>query len=131
MNEEEAFEAALIANPRDVVGRLAFADWCDEHDQAARARYLRQIRIRKFALLVSKCGPGATRPAPQLPVRVTKWWAPSLGDTDRSRLRVNIWLERIKSGWWFNRRFFIKSIEERAAYLGITGQHYQIYRLGL
>jgi uncharacterized protein (TIGR02996 family) len=41
MSEEAAFLTALKANPADDTARLVFADWLDEHNQAAKAAYLR------------------------------------------------------------------------------------------
>ena len=36
-----AFLAAIIANPKDDLTRLVFADWLDEHDESERAEFIR------------------------------------------------------------------------------------------
>ena len=41
MDEEQALVAAIRADPNDNTLRLAFADWLDEHDQPAKAEFLR------------------------------------------------------------------------------------------
>ncbi|MBN9122735.1 MAG: ribosomal protein L7/L12 [Planctomycetes bacterium] len=43
MSEEAAFLAALRANPADDTTRLVYADWLDEHGEAAKAEYLRLV----------------------------------------------------------------------------------------
>jgi len=43
MSEESAFLAALKANPADDIVRLVYADWLDEHDEHAKAEYLRAV----------------------------------------------------------------------------------------
>lgn len=43
MSDEAAFLAALKANPADDTTRLVYADWLDEHGEAAKAEYLRLI----------------------------------------------------------------------------------------
>lgn len=47
MNDEDAFQAALDANPSDHVTRLVFADWLDERSdvRAAGYRALGTLRI--------------------------------------------------------------------------------------
>ncbi len=53
MTDREAFIAAIAANPRDDVPRLVFADWLDEHGEAARAGFIRdQVHLAKL-------GPGS------------------------------------------------------------------------
>ncbi|VTR96235.1 Leucine-rich repeat-containing protein typical subtype OS=Herpetosiphon aurantiacus (strain ATCC 23779 / DSM 785) GN=Haur_4051 PE=4 SV=1: LRR_6: LRR_6: LRR_6 [Gemmata massiliana] len=39
--EKRALLAAIGANPDEDTPRLAFADWCDEHDEPERARFIR------------------------------------------------------------------------------------------
>jgi uncharacterized protein (TIGR02996 family) len=41
MSAEEAFLAALRANPADDTARLVYADWLDDRDESAKAEYLR------------------------------------------------------------------------------------------
>jgi uncharacterized protein (TIGR02996 family) len=41
MSDEDALLAAIAANPDEDTPRLAYADWCDEHDQPARAEFIR------------------------------------------------------------------------------------------
>ncbi|QJX01043.1 ribosomal protein L7/L12 [Frigoriglobus tundricola] len=43
MSDEAAFLAALKANPADDTARLIYADWLDEHDEPAKAEYLRCV----------------------------------------------------------------------------------------
>jgi uncharacterized protein (TIGR02996 family) len=43
MSDEEAFLAALKANPADDTTRLVFADWLDDRDEPAKAQYLRAV----------------------------------------------------------------------------------------
>ncbi len=43
MSEEAAFLEALKANPADDTARLVYADWLDEHDEPAKAEYLRVV----------------------------------------------------------------------------------------
>ena len=43
MSEEAAFLAAIKTNPADDVARLVYADWLDDHDQHAKAEYLRAL----------------------------------------------------------------------------------------
>jgi uncharacterized protein (TIGR02996 family) len=43
MSAEDAFLAALRANPADDTARLVYADWLDDHDDAHRASYLRAV----------------------------------------------------------------------------------------
>ena len=43
MSAEAAFLEALKANPADDTTRLVYADWLDEHDEAAKAAYLRAV----------------------------------------------------------------------------------------
>ena len=43
MSDEAAFLAALKANPADDLTRLVYADWLDEHGDASKAEYLRQV----------------------------------------------------------------------------------------
>lgn len=51
--DEQAFLAAIKANPRDDTPKLVFADWLDEHDQSAKAAKWRlaveRHRLRKSA----------------------------------------------------------------------------------
>lgn len=41
MTERERYVAEVVANPKEDLPRLAFADWCDEHGEAARAAFIR------------------------------------------------------------------------------------------
>ena len=41
MSDEDALLAAIEAHPDEDTPRLAYADWCDEHDQPARAEFIR------------------------------------------------------------------------------------------
>src|SRR5581483_6244046 len=41
MGLEEAFIAAIAANPEDEVSRLVFADWLDDQGQPNRAEFIR------------------------------------------------------------------------------------------
>jgi uncharacterized protein (TIGR02996 family) len=43
MSEEAAFLEVLKANPADDVARLVYADWLDEHNEPAKAEYLRLV----------------------------------------------------------------------------------------
>jgi uncharacterized protein (TIGR02996 family) len=43
MTDEDAFLAALKANPADDTARLVYADWLDERDQPQKAAYLRAV----------------------------------------------------------------------------------------
>jgi uncharacterized protein (TIGR02996 family) len=43
MAEEHALLATLKASPTDDLARLAYADWLDEHDEPAKAEYLRLV----------------------------------------------------------------------------------------
>jgi uncharacterized protein (TIGR02996 family) len=43
MSEEQAFLDAIAASPFDDTPRLVYADWLDEHDQPAKAEYLRLV----------------------------------------------------------------------------------------
>jgi uncharacterized protein (TIGR02996 family) len=43
MSDEEAFLAALKANPADDTARLVYADWLDEHNEPAKGQYLRAV----------------------------------------------------------------------------------------
>lgn len=43
MSEEAAFLAALKVNPADDITRLVYADWLDEHGEAAKAAYLKLV----------------------------------------------------------------------------------------
>jgi len=38
--------AGLISEPESDVPRLALADWCEEHDLADYAKYLRELDVR-------------------------------------------------------------------------------------
>jgi uncharacterized protein (TIGR02996 family) len=49
MPPEEAFRAAIVAAPDDDTPRLVFADWLDEHGDAARAEFIRvQCELAKL-----------------------------------------------------------------------------------
>src|SRR5262245_46453212 len=51
MTDREAFIAAIAANPEENTPRLAFADWLDEHDEPARAEFIRlQCRLADLEL---------------------------------------------------------------------------------
>lgn len=39
--ERDAFLYAIVANPDDDTARLVFADWLEEHDEPARAEFIR------------------------------------------------------------------------------------------
>ena len=41
MSTESALLAAIWADPHDDTPRLVYADWLDEHDQPARAEFIR------------------------------------------------------------------------------------------
>lgn len=41
MSDEDALLAAIEAHPGEDTPRLAFADWCDEHDEPVRAEFIR------------------------------------------------------------------------------------------
>src|SRR4051812_31227057 len=41
MSDEATFLEALKANPADDTARLVYADWLDEHDEPAKAEFLR------------------------------------------------------------------------------------------
>lgn len=41
MSEQAAFLHAIVTNPADDTARLVFADWLDEHEQPARALFIR------------------------------------------------------------------------------------------
>src|SRR5207247_1334077 len=43
MSDEAAFLTALKANPADDTARLVYADWLDEHNEHAKAEYLRLV----------------------------------------------------------------------------------------
>ena len=43
MSDEAAFLEVLKANPADDTARLVYADWLDEHDEPAKAEYLRLV----------------------------------------------------------------------------------------
>ncbi|MCE9562484.1 MAG: ribosomal protein L7/L12 [Planctomycetes bacterium] len=45
MSEEAAFLKALKANPADDTVRLVYADWLDEHNEPAKAEYLRLVAV--------------------------------------------------------------------------------------
>jgi uncharacterized protein (TIGR02996 family) len=46
MNQEDAFLQAVIESPDDDTPRLVYADWLDEHGDAARAEFIRvQVRL--------------------------------------------------------------------------------------
>jgi uncharacterized protein (TIGR02996 family) len=64
MNDGEALLAAILANPDDDTPRLVYADWLDEHDESARAEFIRvqialvhaptlALRAREAALLAT------------------------------------------------------------------------------
>lgn len=40
-DDEKSFWDHLLANPDDDTTRLVYADWLDEHDESAKAKYLR------------------------------------------------------------------------------------------
>ncbi|MBX9584635.1 MAG: TIGR02996 domain-containing protein [Gemmataceae bacterium] len=44
MTDDEAFARAVVDRPGDDTPRLVYADWLDDHDQPARAAYLRAER---------------------------------------------------------------------------------------
>jgi uncharacterized protein (TIGR02996 family) len=49
MSDQNALLQAILDNPADDVPRLAYADWCDEHDQVDRAEFIRvQIELSKL-----------------------------------------------------------------------------------
>lgn len=43
MSDRDALLRAIIDNPADDAPRLVYADWLDEHGDAARAEYLRVL----------------------------------------------------------------------------------------
>jgi uncharacterized protein (TIGR02996 family) len=46
MNQEDAFLQAVVESPDDDTPRLVYADWLDEHGDAARAEFIRvQVRL--------------------------------------------------------------------------------------
>lgn len=49
MSSRESFIRAIVENPNDDVPRLVFADWLDEHGDAARAEFIRaQIELSRL-----------------------------------------------------------------------------------
>lgn len=55
MSDAKALFNAIIANPREDTPRLAFADWCDEHGEPDRARFIRlQYEIDKLPPIGAK-----------------------------------------------------------------------------
>jgi uncharacterized protein (TIGR02996 family) len=81
MTEREQLVAEIVANPDCDTLRLAFADWCDEHGEAARAEFVRaQVRGENPR-------PLSAQAREWLPV----WWRPStLLVIDRLKGRVSV-----------------------------------------
>lgn len=49
MTEQEAFLAAIAAEPHDEAARVVYADWLDEHGQEKRAQFIRlQCRLARM-----------------------------------------------------------------------------------
>jgi uncharacterized protein (TIGR02996 family) len=73
VNDEDAFLAAIIANPDDDATRLVFADWLDEHEQPDRAEFIR-LQIRESQL--PDCAERDTLQVRtrELLVRHGEWW---------------------------------------------------------
>jgi uncharacterized protein (TIGR02996 family) len=55
-NTEQALLAAVIAAPEDDLPRLAYADLCEEHDDYARAEFIRaQVEVSRLGGLARDC----------------------------------------------------------------------------
>src|SRR4051794_39815561 len=99
MNQDEAFLQAIIERPDDDTPRLVYADWLEEHGDAARAEFIR-VQCQLFRL------------PPDAPDRV---------ELERRELRLldaheSKWLGPIRRGWLtrlfsdFWRRGFIERV---------------------
>jgi uncharacterized protein (TIGR02996 family) len=54
-SDQQALLAAVHASPDDVLPRLVFADWLDEHDQPAMAALFRRFPEAIAALPIPWC----------------------------------------------------------------------------
>lgn len=113
------FTKALIACPSDATTRLVFADWLDEHGDPKRAKYLREIRQRKFLKLYAQVGTFAFYPPAQMPPRVADryryWTDPPPARSDRCRA----WEARIRHGWRMPKWVQGKGYDPMAGYFGV------------
>src|SRR5947208_282914 len=68
MTEEDAFIAAIVAEPRDDTSRLVFADWLDDRGgpgDAARAEFIRLTVSRpEMTYWLSDRAPDGSMPSP-------------------------------------------------------------------
>jgi uncharacterized protein (TIGR02996 family) len=86
MTQDESFLRAIVEDPDDDTPRLVYADWLDEHGDAARAEFIReQIELAR--------GPAAARTRDRLAKRErrllleheSRWAAPLHGLVRRAR----------------------------------------------
>lgn len=75
--EELALLAAIRAEPQDNTPRLVYADWLDEHDQPARAEFIRiQVEAEGHHLDPARRAELNVRAQVLLAEHWTDWWAP-------------------------------------------------------
>lgn len=79
MTDRDALYRAVLENPDDDLPRLAYADWCEEHDDPGYARFIRTqvelarvpewdpLWLRASAHERGVIGPGFPYPRPRLP----------------------------------------------------------------
>lgn len=76
MNEENAFLAAIIAQPDDTTTRLVFADWLEEHGDPDRAAFIRlQIQQSHLAEEDPACEEIQHQTCPLFEKNKSKWLA--------------------------------------------------------
>ena len=98
MTPDNPFLPALLADPDDDTLRLAMADWLDEHDQPARAEFIRvQVALARGVSDPDSRWYLGRRQRDLLAAHDAEWVAPL---AEVLGLRVGEW-----SGWAFRRGF--------------------------
>src|SRR5262249_35857239 len=105
--QDEGFLDAILEDPEDDAVRLIYADWLEEHDQPARAEFIRvQIALAKLHAFDPRRAPLARRERELLAAHEIAW----VSD-----------LPQGVEGWQFARGF-IESVQLPSAVLAAEGE---------
>lgn len=121
MNEEEAFQAALDADPNDHTTRLVLADWLQEHGdpRADGCRALGVLRLQPCHLDAECFTP--EHPAARTPEYLNKFWWCSADDARYERFRLpRDWYQSLKWPQSSDRKYATRREAEEDAALAFS-----------